>query len=536
MRRHRIRAAALTVLTLLAVAAGAADIRRLRILYTNDIHAQLDPIRATWLPGSPRVGGMDALAGLARRLGAGHDDVLLVDSGDLLTGPAVSTYTRGAAPFDLLDAMGYDAMAIGNHEFDYGIARLEELMWGTRVPVLAANVFWRDDGRRFARPWVIIRRAGLRIAIVGVIGADAAQVTLPEHVRDLEFQEPAAVLRSLVPHLRREADLVVVLAHQGKTGPMQLDAEAHPELQRDVDADLKLAAAVTGIDVLVGGHAHRGLDPPLVEPTHGTIVVQTYGHTTTLGVLDLRVDPVAHRVLGFTGRLHRVWSDRETPPPEVARRAAHWRASVARLAGRKVAESSAPIVRRYTGASPLGNLIPELMRRATGADVALYNAGGLRADLPAGVITRGDVTSVLPFDNRLVVVRLRGSSLRAALERGLGNEHGMLQQSGMTVRYDPSARPGRRIISVRVGRTPLDPDRAYTVATIDFLIQGGDGYTSLTQGRLVSRSSERLDELVARWLTEAGHLAPVEDDRLAPVDGAGEKRRPSTSAVPGSAS
>jgi len=491
--------------------------RRLTILYTNDMHAQLEPIRAGWLPGSPRVGGMGALAGLERRLGAGRDDVLLVDSGDLLTGPAVSTYTRGAAPFDLLEAMGYDAMALGNHEFDYGVPRLEELVGGTRVPVLAANVFWRRSGRRFARPWVIVRRAGLRIGIVGVIGADAAEVTLPEHVRDLEFREPAEVLAALVPRLRQRVDLVVVLAHQGRTGPMQLDAEAHPELQRDVDADLRLAAAVPGIDVLVGGHAHRGLDPPLVEPTHGTIVVQTYGHTTTLGVLELEVDPGSGRVARFEGRLERVWSDRETPPPEVARRLAHWREVVARIAAEPVAEASAPIVRRYAGASPLGNLVTDLMRRATGAEVALYNAGGLRADLPAGTITRGDVTSALPFDNRLVVVRLRGAALRAALEQGLSEEHGMLQQSGMRVRYDPSAPPGRRLVSVTVGGAPLEDDREYTVATIDFLVQGGDGYRSLREARPVRRSTERLDELVVRWLRAAGRVTPVEDGRTAPV-------------------
>ena len=190
---------------------------------------------------------------------------------------------------------------------------------------------------------------------------------------------------------------------------------------------------------------------------------------------------------------------------------------VARIAAEPVAEAAAPIVRRYTGASPLGNLVTDLMRRATGADVALYNAGGLRADLPAGTITRGDVTSALPFHNRLVVVRVTGAALRAALEHGLGNEHGMLQQSGMTVRYDPGSPAGRRLVEVLVGSRPLEDERRYTVATIDFLIQGGDGYLSLTGAEVIRRSPERLDELVVRWLRGLGRVTPVEDGRTRPL-------------------
>jgi 5'-nucleotidase/UDP-sugar diphosphatase len=512
------------VAVFLAVALGfaaqpctAAAPRHLTVLYTNDIHAQLDPIEATWLPGKPRVGGMEALSGLIARLRDDRHDVLLVDAGDLLTGPAVSTLTRGAAPFDLLDAMGYDAMDIGNHEFDNSVPRLEELIWSTSVPVLSANIYWRGTDRRFARPYVLVRRGGVRIAIIGVIGADAAQVTLPAQVRDLEFHDPAHEIRPLVEELRPDADLVVVLAHEGKTGPMQADAEAHPELQRDFDTDIRLAAAVPGIDVLVGGHAHRGIDPPYREPTHGTIIVQTYGHTTTLGVLDLTLKTTGKGIASYEGRLERVWSDREKPMPEVASRAAHWRALVAAMASQPVCQASAPIHREYDGPSALGNLVTDLMREHSGADVSLYNAGGLRADLPTGAVTRADVTSALPFNNRLVVLRLKGSAVRAALEQGLSEEHGMVQQSGMVVRFDPHAPAGRRLVAVTVKGKPLVDDATYVVATIDFMAEGGDGYASLTTGEQVSASRETIGTQVAEWLRKRGRISPIVDDRTLPA-------------------
>ena len=521
-RRSFTRRTLFVLVLAVALVSGAnlwavAPPRHLTVLYTNDLHAQLDPIEATWLPGRPRVGGMEALSGLIARLRDGRQDVLLVDAGDLVTGPAVSTFTRGAAPFDLLDAMGYDALAIGNHEFDNSVPRLQELIWSTSVPVLAANIYWRGTDHRFARPYVLLHRAGLRVAVIGVIGSDAALVTLPAQVRDLEFCDPAKELRPLVEKLRPQADLVVVLAHEGKTGPMQLDAESHPEAQRDFDTDVELAAAVPGIDVLVGGHAHRGIDPPYKERTNGTIIVQTFGHTTSLGVLDLRLNSEGKGVASYEGRLERGWAEREQPMPEVARRAASWRATIAAMASQPVCQATAPITRDYAGPSALGNLVTDLMRERSKADVALYNAGGLRADLPAGAVTRGDVTAALPFNNRLVVMRLKGDALRAALEQGLSGEHGMLQQSGMAVRFNPRAPSGNRVVSVAVRGTPLDDQATYTVATIDFLADGGDSYASLTRGERASTSVETIATEMTAWLRERGRVSPVSDPRTLPV-------------------
>lgn len=509
---------ALAGLLLLVRPAVAADPRTeiLRVLYTNDMHAQLEPVVANWLEGSPRVGGFEALSGLIARLRGERDNVVVVDAGDLLTGPSISTLTRGLAPFDFLDAIGYDAMAIGNHEFDVGVPALERCIWSTSVPVLGANVYWRESGRRFARPYVILDRGGLRVVILGVIGEDAAEVTLPEQVRELEFRDPASELRPLVEALRPEVDVVVVLAHQGKTGPMQSDAEAHPELQRGFDADVSLARAVPGIDVLVGGHAHRGIDPPHREPANGTLVVQTYGHTTTLGVLDLEVAR-GQGVVGYRGRLERVWSDRERPTAAMSRRVAYWRRELARRAAQPMCVASAAITRSYDGASPLGNLVTDLMRRHTGAEIALYNAGGLRADLPEGTVSYSDVISALPFNNRVELTLLTGEAILAALEQGLSGEHGMIQQSGLEVRFDPARPAGGRVVSVTVAGEPLRGAREYLVATIDFLVQGGDGYVSLSTGTTRNHSSETIGALMAIWLQELGTVAPTRDRRSLPI-------------------
>jgi 2',3'-cyclic-nucleotide 2'-phosphodiesterase (5'-nucleotidase family) len=164
--------------------------------------------------------------------------------------------------------------------------------------------------------------------VIGVIGLDARSVALPAGIADLEFTDPVEAVAEGMKELQGSVDLVVVLAHQGKTGPVQSDAEARPEVQRDADEDIRLAEAVPGIAVLIGGHAHRGIETPIVTPTTGTLVVQTYGYGTRLGYLKLRVQD--GRVVGHEGKLMPVWTDQLTPDPVVTARLAPYGAECSR--------------------------------------------------------------------------------------------------------------------------------------------------------------------------------------------------------------
>src|SRR5438132_1684114 len=157
------------------------------------------------------------------------------------------------------------------------------------IPVLAANVFYKGTTRYYSRPYTLLERNGIRVAVIGIIGQDARSVALPSGITDLEFTDPIPAVRAAVRELKPRVDLVVVLAHQGKTGPQQSDAEARPEVQRDFDEDIRLCGEVEGIDVFVGGHAHRGIETPFVHPKTGTLIVQTYGYGTRLGYLKLRL-------------------------------------------------------------------------------------------------------------------------------------------------------------------------------------------------------------------------------------------------------
>jgi len=251
--------------------------------------------------------------------------------------------------------------------------------------------------------------------------------------------------------------LIVVLVHQGKTGPMQTDAEARPEVQRDFEEDIRLAGGVAGIDVLVGGHAHRGIEKPFVHPRTGTLIVQTYGYGTRVGYLKLRLQ--GGKRVGYEGELLKVWSDQLPPDPRVEARLLPYRRQASPIIGEVVGISEARLVREYNAESSLGSFVTDVMRERSGAEVALTNAGGLRADLPEGAITKGDVLDALPFVNNLVTVEMTGAQLREVVEQGLTLERGMIQASGLKVVYDLTRPAGKRLASLAVGGRPVEDAR-----------------------------------------------------------------------------
>ncbi len=485
----------------------------IRLLYTNDFHSAFEPIPAYWRAGSPHLGGAAHLATLVEQQRAAAGTSFLLDSGDMFTG-TLSFLTRGEALMELMSLMRYDAMGVGNHEFDYGWQIFDTQANRVPFPIVCCNIRYKDSGHRFCRPYTLIERNGTRLAVIGVIGLDARSVVLPSKVAELEFTDPAAETRACVDLVRDTVDLVVVLGHQGLTGPMQTDAENDPEVQRSIDADLRFCGAVRGVDVYVAAHSHRGLEQPLVHPESGTLLVQTYGYGTRLGVLDLSI--ADRKVVGHRGSLLEVRSDELPAHPRVADRIQHYRRVVAPEIGPAFGRATERFVRRYHHESPLGNFVADVLRERMECEVGITNAGGLRADLPVGSIDRSHVLDALPFVNAAVALELRGHELREILEQGCTLERGMVQISGVRAHYDPKAPAGQRLGPVEVGGRPLDLERTYRVATNSFLAEGGDLYGAFLRGKETGRDA-LVSDVVMDHVRAAKTIAPPAVGRMVPA-------------------
>ena len=466
---------ALGTLPLTRLAHGQAA-HRITLLHTNDFHSRHEPVDSRGMgcgTGDGCFGGAARLAARVRaeRAAAEADGraVLLLDGGDQFQGSLFYTAHKGMAELAVQHALGVDAMAAGNHEFDNGPGTLGRFIAAARFPVLSANVDARGEPELagLLRPHALLDRGGIRIGIVGLTPPETLTSSSPgPHVR---ITDPQAALTQAAADARAAgARLVVALSHLG--------------VLRD--------AGLQGAAVVVGGHSHTLLsnaEPGALGPhpsvsRSGALVVQAGAHGRYLGRLDLDLSADG-AILAHGGDCIRVGLD--TPgDPEVAAIVARFAAPLEAVRRERVGvlpEGLGNEACRFR-ACPLGALVAgALLQAAPGAEVAIMNAGGLRTGLRPGPATRSDILDALPFGNALATLGLTGADLRAALEHGLSlpGRGGFPQVAGLDWAWDPSRPAGDRITRIAVGGTPLDPRGVYQVATNSFLRSGGDGYTML---------------------------------------------------------
>ncbi len=475
LARAGLLAVAIAALTL---SAGATD-KKVTLLFTNDIESAYDAIPAFWLDDLERIGGLAEMNTLIKELRATNPKHFLFDAGDIFTG-ALAKQTQGALAFDLMALMDYDAMVIGNHEFEYGT---EILAWQKNrapFPVLGANLFYKDTDHPFAQAYTIVERDGIRIGVVGIMARDVVSAIIPAFIAPLDVRDEAVAVQKAVDEIRDEVDLVVLLTHMGKTAPMQTDAETDPMTQRDIDADIALAGAVTGVDVLFGGHADAGTPEPVVQPETGTLIMQTYGQATHLGFLELILDDETGKIMGYDGKLIPVDSNRYAPDPLIRNRIEAARAAAPDLF-EVIGASDSYMNRKYVRESTIGNLFADIFREKAGTDIAFIHPGSLRKDLPAGPIRRVDVLDVYPFIDHVLTMTLNGRQIRDLIEQSLTFERGLLEVSGMEVTYDLSKPEYSRVLTITKDGNPIEPDDEFTVGAPTIIANGADLFTTFTE-------------------------------------------------------
>jgi 5'-nucleotidase / UDP-sugar diphosphatase len=489
----------------------AGETQTVTLLFTNDLESTYDPVLAFWRDDMERIGGVAQLATLIDQIRRAEPNVFLFDSGDIFTG-TLAKLTLGEVSFELMMTMGYDAMAVGNHEFEYGWEVFARQQYRVPFPVLGANLFYKGTTIPYARPYTIIERGGVRLGVIGIMGQDAATALIPSHISGIDVIDPKTAVEKAVDVLREDVDITVLLTHQGKTAPMQTD-DSTPDVKRDIDADIGLAGAVKGIDVLFGGHADAGTEEAVVHPQTGTLIMQTYGQGFHLGYLSLTMDKTTGKILSHESRLIPVDSDTLGPHPEMAKKLASYRNQHPALY-KPAGVTAARMNRRYNEESDIGNLFADILRETTAAQIAFINPGALRRDLPEGQIRRVDLLDAFPFTDHVVTLTLTGRQLLEMLEQSLTLERGMLQVSGLTVAYDLGEPLGQRVLSVIVGDQPLGLAMEYNIATIDVVAQGGDLYRTARAATNVQRTDQPFTDLLEAYFREHSVVKVPQRGRL----------------------
>lgn len=480
---------------------------RMTLLHLNDFHSRHEPIAATAAVcravseggGETCFGGSARMAtAIAEAREAARADgraALLLEAGDAFLGSLFFTQHEGQAEALVQRAWGVQGFALGNHEFDLGPEVLARYIASVPFPVLSANLDATAEPALAGKvmPTIAFRREAMRVVVVGLTTPDTPGISSPgPHLR---FTDPMEAANRAVWEARREGPaMVVVLSHLG------------------LAEDRRLAAEVAGVDVILGGHSHLLVAPPVVVegPDRPVTIVQAGAFGRWLGRLDL--DLAADGRVMLAQQQMRELTAGIAEDAAVAALVAQLAAPLEALRRRVVGRLPAALSNAPCGSAPceIGMLVAEAMRAATGAEIGWQNGGGVRAGLPAGEVTMNDVLSALPFGNTTARMTLRGATLLEALENGLSRlpqpAGRFPQTAGLRFTADAARPVGHRVVSAEVREAdgtwrPLEPGRAYQVATNNFLRRGGDGYSVFAQAALEARDDgPALDDLVARAL------------------------------------
>nr|WP_309085132.1 5'-nucleotidase C-terminal domain-containing protein [Chelativorans sp.] len=551
MKRFAVLALSASALALSA-APSFADFT-LNILHINDWHSRIQSINAfdSTCSEEDETAG-ECFGGAARLVTALSDrraalegqNVLFLNAGDNFQGSLFYTTYKGDAEAEFLNLMKPDAMAVGNHEFDDGEEGLAAFLDKVQFPVLGANVETTEASRLGDRvkDHVILDVGGQKIGIVSVVANDTAELASPG--------ENVSITNDV------EALTAAVKAVQDQ-GVNKILALTHVGYPRDVEA----LAKIPGVDVVVGGHSHTLLSntaegaagpyPTMVDNPEGykVPVVQAGAYSKYLGDLKLVFDDNGV-VKEATGDVHLIDAKVE-PDATVAARVKELAGPIEELKAQVVSETSAAIDgSRETcraGECQMGNLVTDAMLARTkdqGVQFAITNGGGLRASIDQGEVTMGEVLEVLPFQNTLATFQLKGSDVVASLESGVGQiEEGagrFPQVSGLRYTFDKSVAAGQgRIKQVEVqaegGWEPIDPNATYTIATNNFMRNGGDGYALFAQnGQNAYDFGPGLEQVVADYLAANNPYKPYTDGRITEVSAPAEQQAAAPAEQPAS--
>lgn len=476
-------------------AAWAAD-TKVTLLHVNDVY-EIEPNKG--------LGGLAELASALKRQRARHRNAITVVAGDFLSPSLLSGRLKGAQMIDLFNRMGVDYVTFGNHEFDFGADVLKQRMSEAKFVWVSSNVFGKD-GRPFGGAVTTATRdvGGVKLGFLGLLTRETAAVSNPGE--NVVIRPEIEAAKQAVDSLKAEgAQVIVALTHM------------------DVAQDRELARAVTGIDVILGGHEHD----PITYYEHGVLISKTGSDARFLGVVDLKIHTGEKGEKSIQPEWALMANRDIRPEPAILARVRDYKGQLDQELSAQIGKTSVDLDTRATtlrtGETAIGNIVADALRENLHAHAALMNGGSIRGGgvIPAGsALTKGDIMKLLPFGSTGVLLKVKGWDVLAALENGVSeveNAAGRFPQiSGMAFVYDPKAKAGSRVRSVTIDGKPLDPNAYYKLATNDYVARGADGYTALAGAELLTdpRFTILIANMTIDHIKACGSVAPTAEKRI----------------------
>lgn len=466
------------------------NFERVSIVHTNDLHGRVMYNEANGELGFAKI------ASVVNGVRKSNPNTLVLDIGDTFHGTNHVNFNEGMSAVDAMNLINYNAMAAGNHDFNFGFERLVEFNNLTNFPILSSNVTAAKTEETILPAYTIVEVAGKKFGLLGITAEDTTVKTHPDNIKGLVFDKEINAATSYIEELKEKVDHIIILSHSG------------------YDVDKEIVDAVNGVNLILGGHSHTTVEKP--ELYKGTYITQAFEHGKAIGVTHLLFHK--DKLIGVHGQLVRD-HDGIQQDQAVKKMLDVYDAEIKESLG--VVIGSVGI--NLDGArenvrvkeTNLGNLVTDAMRDLVKSDIAITNGGGIRDSIASGEVKLENVIAAFPFPNYVISIEQTGAQIKQALEHSVRvypeQNGGFLQTSGLTYSFDPSKPAGSRIVEVKINGEVLEAEKVYSVATNDFIAAGGDGYVWLKEGKLLINTGEYLSQVVADYIRAGKTIADVED-------------------------
>jgi 2',3'-cyclic-nucleotide 2'-phosphodiesterase / 3'-nucleotidase len=534
---------ALLIVSLLSGSAVAQQRAQVTILQTTDLHGHIYPI--DYYTNKPDMNGLAKAATLIKQARVESPNLLLLDSGDTIQGTPLAYYhnKKNNAPPDpmmlVMSHLKYDAMAIGNHEYNFGLKVLEKARSEARFPWLSANTYRVGTEQTAYAPYLVKEVNGVRVGILGLTTPGVPNWENPENFAGLEFRESVAEAKKWVRVLREKerVDLVVITMHMGieedlKTGDL------NPGQVANENAAVAIAEQVPGVDCILMGHTHREVPALFIN---NVLLSQADKYADRLARVDFFLEKNAEgrwRVAAKSGRTLLI-DEKVKPDEEVLKLAEPYDRETQAWLNRVIGESAAELTAaeaRFRDTAIL-DLIQRVQLDVGKADVSMAASFNPQARLPKGPVTVRDIAGLYVYENTLVVIEVTGRQLKDALEHSakyfrafepnksaaeLVDEkipgYNFDVAEGVTYDLDISRPLGQRVLNLRFRDQPLDPSQKLKLAINNYRVNGGGGYTMYKGAPVLYRSSTEIRELIIDWVERHRQVPaqPTNNWRLLP--------------------
>ncbi|WP_051931159.1 bifunctional metallophosphatase/5'-nucleotidase [Gillisia sp. Hel_I_29] len=487
-------------------------VHSITILHTNDMHGSYMPFEtnlgnATAQTGDSidnymkferkaKIGGFEYLASAIKsvRKNKGVDSVILLDGGDTFSDDQLGNLTKGEAMIKLMNEVNYDLMALGNHDFDYGLDRTKELQQLANFPMRAANITVNETGKSiFGEPYIILNKGDVKIAILALSYRNTPLTGNSKNIEGLEFGIGVDAVNKYLPILKEKADIIVLLSHEGMA------------------VDKVIAEEIEGVDLIVGAHSHDVISPPI--KINNTYIVQALSDVAILGETEIQIRD--KKIVNLNSNYHYLWHDKMSPDMEIQKMVKDLRAPYLSSLEEKITKTNTIIGRQYKSESPFDKFVTSLMMDELNVEAAFLPGVGYGISLE-GDITSEDIFKLLPHPAKIVTLEITGEQIRKTLEQTainikptdkMNTVGGLIQSSGIQYNLNFNNPVGQRISDIKIKDENLDLEKRYKIATHTGMLRGIHNYEEFGKGVDIQKTDIILTEFVLQHLRDLNELA-----------------------------